>query len=297
MTRALPMRMDLRPTGLWLATALAAATCAATPVQPQAAKGGTVAKPAMVSMPAGGFRSLYGAGAAKEAGRDEAGAAARSNGAGASEAITRVAAFRIDRDPVTRGDFLAFVRAHPEWRRSAVRAVHADRATYLKDWRDDLDAGAAHDLREPVAWVSWSAARAYCKVQGKRLPTVDEWEYAAAASETLRDASRDREWVQGLTAHYARRGRALGPVTVLRPNAWGVRGLHEMTWEWVEDFNSVLVSDDSRGVGAREFDQVCASSAIGATDPTNYAAFLRHAVRAGLEGSSAMGTLGFRCAA
>lgn len=230
----------------------------------------------MVTITGGGFRSLYGA-------RDAA--------------PVRVETFRLDRDPVTRAEFLAFVQAHPQWRKGAVRGVHADRATYLKDWPSEVDAGDRDALRRPVTWVSWSAARAYCTARGKRLPTVNEWEYAAAASASARDATRDAAFVQGLTAVYAMRGRDLGPVDALAPNAWGVRGLHEMTWEWVEDFNSVLVSDDSRGVGAREFDQVCASAAIGATDPTNYAAFLRFAVRAGLEGRDAMGTLGFRCAA
>ncbi len=237
---------------------------------------GAGAQGAMATITGGEFRALYGA-------RDAA--------------PVRVATFRLDRDPVTRGDYLMFVREHPQWRRSEVRGVHANRASYLKDWPTDLDAGDAATLRYPVTWVSWPAARAYCAAQGKRLPSVNEWEYAAAASATARDASRDARFVQDLTALYAMRGRPIGPIDALTPNAWGVRGLHEMTWEWVEDFNSVLVSDDSRGVGAREFDQVCATAAIGATDPTNYAAFLRFAVRAGLEGRDAMGTLGFRCAA
>ncbi len=228
----------------------------------------------MVRLPAGELRPLY--------------------GSTADSAATRigVASFWLDVDAVTRGEYLAFVREHPEWRRSRVRAVHADRATYLRDWADDLDAGAAPDA--PVTWVSWAAARAYCKAQDKRLPTVAEWEYAAAASAGERDASRDPAFIQDLTALYARRGTAAPHAP--RPNAWGVRGLHELVWEWVEDFNSVLVSDDSRGVGARDFGQVCASAAIGAADASNYPAFLRYAVRAGLEGRSAMGSLGFRCA-
>lgn len=40
----------------------------------------------------------------------------------------------------------------------------------------------------------------------------------------------------------------------------------------------------------------CASSAIGAADPSNYPAFMRAAVRAGLDRQSTMTTLGFRCA-
>jgi hypothetical protein len=41
----------------------------------------------------------------------------------------------------------------------------------------------------------------------------------------------------------------------------------------------------------------CASAALGAADPTDYPAFLRAAVRAGLTPRTTLGALGFRCAA
>jgi sulfatase modifying factor 1 len=230
----------------------------------------------MIAIPAGAYRPLYGR---------------------AGDAATRVAAFRLDRDPVTRGDFLAFVRANPQWRRSVVRPLHADRAGYLADWRGDLDVGSALDLRRPAAGVSWFAARAYCAWRSGRLPTVAEWEYVAAASATRRDAVRDGVFMQQLVSLYASRSRPLSPVDSGAVNAYGVRGLHGLAWEWVADFNSVLVSDDSRGVGGRDHDLFCASAAIGAADPTNYPAFLRYALRAGLSGRSTLETLGFRCAA
>jgi formylglycine-generating enzyme required for sulfatase activity len=230
----------------------------------------------MVRIPAGSYRPLYGR---------------------PTDPAARVDAFRLDRDPVTRGDFLAFVRANPEWRRGTVKPLHADRAAYLADWRSDLDAGDAAALRRPVTGVSWFAARAYCAAQGKRLPTVAEWEYAAAASETARDAARDPRFIQQVLTLYASRPRPLPPVESGLVNAYGVRGLHGLAWEWVEDFNSVMVSDDSRGVGARDHDLFCASAAIGAADPTNYPAFLRFAIRAGATARTSLETLGFRCAA
>jgi formylglycine-generating enzyme required for sulfatase activity len=85
-------------------------------------------------------------------------------------------------------------------------------------------------------------------------------------------------------------------------NVYGVRDLHGVVWEWTEDFNSVIVSDDSRGTGsnssdARDHHLYCASSAIGASDPTDYAAFARFAVRASLSARSTVRGVGFRCAA
>jgi formylglycine-generating enzyme len=234
----------------------------------------------MVALPAGTYRPLYGS---------------------PDGPPVAVGAFRLDRDPATRGEYLAFVTANPQWRRGAVKGVFADRRAYLADWRGDLDAGDASDLRRPATGVSWYGARAYCAWRGKRLPTVDEWEYAAAASATRRDAAREPGFVQHVLALYTLRPRPLPPVARGplggAANAYGVRALHGMAWEWTADFNSVMVSDDSRGVGARDHDLFCASAAIGATDPTNYPAFLRYAVRAGLTGRSATETLGVRCAA
>jgi formylglycine-generating enzyme required for sulfatase activity len=216
------------------------------------------------------------------------------------ERSVRVGEFALDREPVTRGEFLAFVREHPAWRRGSVRRLFAEPG-YLAEWTGVLDAGDAADLRRPVTSVSWFAARAYCAAQGKRLPTVDEWEYAAQASATRRDASRDPEFRKRILDLYtSRRSDAFPPVGSGQRNVYGVRDLHESAWEWTEDFNGVLVPDDSRdtgsGAGARDHQLFCASAAIGAADPSNYPAFLRYAFRAGLTARSTLRTLGFRCA-
>ncbi|HEU4629927.1 MAG TPA: formylglycine-generating enzyme family protein [Gemmatimonadaceae bacterium] len=205
--------------------------------------------------------------------------------------------FALDRVPVTRGDFLAFVTANPEWRRDHVKPVLADRG-YLADWPGALDAGRGDDLRRPVVQVSWFAARAYCAWRGGRLPTTDEWELAAAAGRTARDASRDPAEQRRRLELYGRpRPDPLPPVGGTPPNAYGVRDLHGVVWEWTRDFHSVLVAGDSRATGARDVALTCAAGAVGATDPRNYPAFLRYALRGGLDARATLGSLGFRCAA
>src|SRR5690606_31146261 len=51
----------------------------------------------------------------------------------AEEREIEVAPFRLDREPVTNADYLAFVRANPEWRRDRAKPLLVDR-DYLAHW-------------------------------------------------------------------------------------------------------------------------------------------------------------------
>jgi formylglycine-generating enzyme len=210
------------------------------------------------------------------------------------EPEVRVAAFALDRYPVTRGEYLAFVRANAAWRRDQASRGLAG-SGYLASWPAPLSAGSVRDGQRPVTEISWFAARAYCGWRGKRLPSTDEWEYAARASETTRDASRDPAFVARLLALYTR-PRADAVVGSTFRSVYGVWDLHGLVWEWTADYNSLLVSDDSRATGGRDHQLYCAAGVIGATDVNNYPAFLRYGLRSGLDGRTTTRALGFRCA-
>jgi formylglycine-generating enzyme required for sulfatase activity len=206
------------------------------------------------------------------------------------QARVTVEAFALDRHAVSRGEFLAFVRQNRAWRRSMADSTLVE-SSYLADWPSDLDAGDAIRLREPVTGVSQYAASAYCAARGKRLPTTDEWEYVAAASETQRDATNDPAFIRRLLSLYQAGGQTFR-------NVYGVSGLHGGGWEWTADVHaaSVTAQPHHARLEAPTHDATCAGAAIGAGDATNYPAFLRDAVRASLTPRSATQHLGFRCA-
>jgi Uncharacterized conserved protein len=211
-----------------------------------------------------------------------------------------VDAFSLDRRAVTRGEFLAFVQRHAEWRRGRVTPAVAEPG-YLADWPAALDAGTNEDLARPVTGVSLFAAEAYCASAGKRLPTLDEWEYAAAASESRRDGAADPRHRAHLLALYAARPATRFPAADSgTPNVYGVRGLHGSIWEWTRSSGLSTVTTYGHAqhphAGADGRRAGCASAALDAGDPSDYPAFLRSAVRAGLTPRTTLGALGFRCA-
>ncbi|TNE89019.1 MAG: formylglycine-generating enzyme family protein [Deltaproteobacteria bacterium] len=202
--------------------------------------------------------------------------------------VVEVASFRLDDAPVTASEFADFVAAHPKWRRDAVSPLFAD-AGYLS-----TPLGGD----QPVTRVSWFAARAYCTSQGKRLPTEDEWEFAARASETSIDASHDPERLALLLGWYGQPASAeLAPVRAGDPNVYGVHDMHGLVWEWVEDFNNTLFGTDGREGGDDETLRFCGAGTLSATDVSDYARFMRVAFRSSLKGSYTTPSLGFRCAA
>ena len=206
-----------------------------------------------------------------------------------------VASFWLDARPVTNRQFLAFVRANAEWRRSHVPALFAEDG-YLRDWRSNLSFGDL-DPDAPVVDVSWFAARAYARWRGRRLPTTDEWEYAASASATQRDGRSDPDYTRQLLAWVSRpRPEVLPAVGQGAPNVWGVYDLHGLVWEWTADFTSALVTADSRSNRDADRALFCSAGAVGAADFEDYAAFLRYGYRSGLGAHYAVPNLGFRTA-
>lgn len=205
-----------------------------------------------------------------------------------------VPAFTMRVVPVTQGDFRRFVTTAPQWQRGRVARTFAD-AGYLQHWHSATTLADAAAEHQPVTHVSWFAAQAYCESEGGRLPTWNEWEYVAAADATRRDARGDPAWLARILGWYARPASSALPAVGGDANVYGIRDLHGLVWEWVDDFNALLVSPDSRAGDDPDKLKFCGAGAINLQDRQNYAVLMRIALLSSLNASDSTSSLGFRC--
>jgi formylglycine-generating enzyme len=216
----------------------------------------------------------------------------------ADSPVVSVSPFRLDKQPVTNQDFQNFVTKNPKWQRDNVPNIFAEKP-YLSHWGKSANQHEplASDLQKPVIYVSWYTAQAYCQAQQKRLPTVAEWEYVAQASSSQKDGSQEKGYQQKILDWYAKASKQ--PPTEVgkdEANYWGVHNMHGLIWEWTEDFNSNLISGESRDDSSVNKELYCASGSAGAVNPSDYAAFMRYGFRSSLNAKFTLGSLGFRCA-
>ncbi len=214
--------------------------------------------------------------------------------------LVTVERFAMDRLPVTNAQYIAFVTSNPRWKKGSIPSIFAD-LRYLQHWTlgepENRWMPDQSILENAVVNVSWFGAQAYCQALGKRLPTVSQWEYVAMASETRADGSDEPGYRQRILGWYAKHGTpdtiTVGQTTA---NYWGVHDMHGLVWEWTEDFNSALVTGESRADSAIDQKLYCAAGSVGAADPGDYAAFMRYGFRSSLSANYSLANLGFRCA-
>lgn len=206
-----------------------------------------------------------------------------------------VADFYADARPVTNAQFLRFVQEHPRWQRGQIAPLFAD-SSYLSRWAGPLELGEARPA-QPVTFVSWFSASAYCRAQGKSLPTEHQWEYMARADERRADATQDPAFTRRILEWYShpREPQELGEVASSKPNVWGLYDLHGLIWEWVLDYSASILSEDGRGADDPNMARFCGGAALNASDVSDYAAFMRFAMRGSLAGAYTVHHLGFRC--
>lgn len=208
--------------------------------------------------------------------------------------IVEVASFQMDETPVTVSEYLIFLKANPQWTKSKIPALYADNS-YLHNWSGDFEPPADVSPDAPVTNISWFAAKAYAESVGKRLPTVDEWEFAAIADRTSKDASEKPEFTDFILKSYQNKKNYRNAVGQDDANYYGVHNLYGMIWEWTDDFNSVMITGESRKDQTTNENLFCSGAAVTTDDLKNYAAFIRFAMRGSLKANYTVNNLGFRC--
>lgn len=211
--------------------------------------------------------------------------------------LVSVSTFWLDKQPVTNREYYRFVLENPKWQLKLVPQLFVER-NYLSHWlkTNGIARPAVDDLDKPVVFVSWYAAQAFCQSQNKRLPTTAEWEYVAQASLTQKNGSLEKDYNQKILDWYAKAAKQ--PIVNVgedKSNYWGVHNMHGLIWEWTEDFNSSLISGESREDSNVNKNLYCASGSVGAVDPSDYAAFMRYGFRSSLSANFTLASLGFRC--
>jgi len=214
---------------------------------------------------------------------------------GTDSSLVTVALFLIDERATTNQEFLDFVKVNPQWRKSNIKKIFTD-TNYLKTWTSDTTFPENILPDAPVCNISWFAAKAYSKSVGKRLPTLDEWEFVAMADEVTPNARKKPQYSDAIIDLYLQKDRQFKSVKQSPANYWGVYNMFDLIWEWTDDFNSVLTTGESRGGQYDDKGLFCAGSATTSTDVMNYAAFMRFSLRASIKANYTIANLGFRCA-
>jgi sulfatase modifying factor 1 len=179
-----------------------------------------------------------------------------------------VAGFWMDSHEVTNDQFAAFVQATgyqtlaerappklddapPEMRMPGSAVFTTPTDDNPNWWRWAVGANWRHPAgpkttisgasREPVVQIAYQDAQAFAAWAGKRIPTEEQWEYAArggqpALPEPVDEAKRPQaNYYQGLfplkdTKEDGYEGRA--PVGCFKPNGYGLYDMVGNVWEW-----------------------------------------------------------------
>ena len=135
--------------------------------------------------------------------------------------------YAIDETPVTNAQYFKFLQS------SRYRPRHLE--NFLCHWTNDAPPPGRED--HPVVYVDLADARAYARWASKRLPTEEQWQYAAEGP-----AHQRYPWGGAMRANVCNDGQAGGTTAVksfpAERSAFGCYDLCGNVWHWTESERS-----------------------------------------------------------
>lgn len=232
-----------------------------------------------------------------------------------------VAAFSIDAHEVTNAQYAAFVEAtgyvtvaeqagpngQPLGAAVFDRQARVWRIDPAANWRhpDGATSSIEGKDRYPVVAIAYADAEAYARWANRRLPTENEWEFAARGEAPASADARAEAYVDGAPAANTWQGifpisdtgedgfAGLAPVGCFAPNTRGAYDMIGNVWEWTSTiYEDGAPTDLSRGYSEsprvlKGGSQLCAS---------NFCARFRSGSRQPGDPGLGMSHIGFRTA-
>lgn len=201
--------------------------------------------------------------------------------------------FEIDRDEVSLGEYV-------RWLRQQGLPI-PEKVSHLIDHMSIVHAIPSATLtRWPILYATWTEASAFCRMQGKRLPTEAEWEKAARGNHGNLFPWGHKPPAPGLAMfgqYHVHEIPIVAPVDSGEEgrSPYGVRHMAGNAAEWVEDwfgidYYATMPDRNPRGASQSRYKVVRGGS--WKSSPV----LLRTATRSGASPEQRAATIGFRCA-